>query len=267
MVLCLPGLLSAQTTGTTLSYEHYGQALKAFVDDMGLVNYKQLKKKTDDLNHFIHSLSEVKAADYDQWTQQDKIAFWINAYNGLTLKAIIDHYPIKSSWFRSRLYPKNSIRQIPGVWDSLTFKVMGRAMTLEYIEHKILRAEFKEPRIHTALVCAAMGCPPLRNEPYTGKQLNDQLDLQMKRFLCHRAKFKIDRDKDLVYLSPIFQWFAKDFVDPEAPSKTIGQLNQQESAVILTIAPYLENPFKDFLLSGKFNIKFIDYDWSLNEQQ
>lgn len=266
ILLILPGFLSAQSTVVILTYENYAQTLNTFVDDMGMVNYKGLKKEPSTLNHFIKTLAETTQADYDQWTEPDKIAFWINTYNGLTLKAIIDHYPIESSWLRSRLYPKNSIRQISGVWDTITFNVVGRTMTLEHIEHKILRAQFKEPRIHVALVCAAMGCPPLRNEPYTGEKLNDQLNHQMKLFLCHRAKFKMNREKGTVYLSPIFQWFAKDFVNNDTPSKPIGQFNEQESAVIQAIAPHLEDPFKGFLLSGKYKVKYLEYDWSLNEQ-
>lgn len=267
LLLVLPGILSADQPTDTLSYESYNQTLQTFVDDMGMVNYKGLKKKPDTLNRFVRTLSKTQQTDYDQWPESDKIAFWINAYNGLTLKVVIDHYPIQSSWLRSRFYPKNSIRQIPGVWDEISFDVMGRDLTLEHIEHKILRAKFNEPRIHAALVCAAMGCPPLRNEPYTGQKLDEQLNRQMQLFLAHRAKFKINREKGKVYLSPIFEWFAEDFVSENAPSKNIGQLDTQESAVIRAIASHLEDPFKQFLISGQYKLKYLEYDWSLNEQQ
>ena len=150
----------------SFSYENYEAVLKANVDDAGMVNYSKLKANHEQLDKYINAITKLDKNSFEKWVDPEKIAFWLNAYNTLTLKAIIDNYPIKPSFLKARFYPENSIRQIPGVWDKLKFNVMGEKLTLSQIEHEILRKDFKEPRIHMAMVCAAMGCPALRNEPF-----------------------------------------------------------------------------------------------------
>jgi hypothetical protein len=258
--------LGAEAENKSFNYDDYAAVLKANINDKGMVNYKQLKANRAKLDTFVRELSGLDPATYAKWNSRDKIAFWINAYNGLTLKAIIDNYPIKSSFFRSRIYPKNSIRQISGVWDKKKFKVIGTERTLEQIEHEILRKQFKEPGIHVSLVCAAMGCPPLRNEPYVGNRLQEQFDDQAHRFLANQKKFQIDRKDAKVLLSPIFKWFASDFVNKYALKKNLGRHDKEESAVLNFIASYLDKEQKDYVLSGEFKIKYLGYDWALNEQ-
>jgi len=274
-VLVLSGflVLSSPCSGTgenkeqSFDYSDYAAVLKTFVDAKAAVNYSKLKAQPQRLEAFVAAVAKLPPETYDRWSENDKIAFWLNAYNGLTLKVIIDNYPIKSSFFRSRVWPKNSIRQIAGVWDEMAFNVMGQKLTLSHIEHKILRVKFYEPRIHMAMVCAAMGCPPLRNEPYTGRKLDEQLDNQARRFLAEPEKFRIDRDKATVYLSSIFKWFKGDFVEEYGSEKGISNHDKETSAVLNFIASYLDGVQKSYILTGKFKIKYSDYDWSLNEQQ
>ncbi len=258
--------LAAESQKQGFDYSDFADALKINVDDAGMVNYRKLKAEPQKLRAFITELRNFDRKDFDKWNDNEKIAFWLNAYNALTLKAIIDNYPIKSSFFKSRIYPKNSIRQIAGVWDKIKFKVMGQNLTLGHIEHKILRVKFNEPGIHMAMVCAAMGCPSLRNKPYTDDKLQKQLDDQTRRFLANPAKFKIEGTHDRIYLSPIFKWFAVDFIKKYGPKKNIGRHNKEESAVLNFIASYLDKAQKDYVLAGKFKIKYLKYDWSLNEQ-
>lgn len=248
-------------------YADYAEVLKTYVNDKGTVDYRQLKAHPEKLHAYVDAIARMPRTRYRGWDDHTKIAFWLNAYNGLTLKAIIDNYPIKSSFLRSRIYPKNSIRQISGVWDKIKFRVMGQNVTLSHIEHEILRAQFNEPRIHTALVCAAMGCPSLRNEPYVGDRLAEQLDDQTRDFLGHRLKFRIDRGKDTVHLSPIFKWFARDFVKSHAPTRKIGRHGSEVAAVLNFVAGYFEGTDKRYILAGGFKVKYLDYDWSLNEQE
>jgi hypothetical protein len=244
----------------------YASVLKQYVDDTGMVNYKGLKAKPEKLQAFLAGMGKLDRKSFEKWTEPEKIAFWLNAYNAFTLKAIVDNYPIKSSFFRSRVWPKNSIRQIPGVWNKLKFKVMGKDYTLEHMEHKILRKEFDEPRIHVAMVCAAMGCPPLRNEPYLGERLAEQLADQSRRFLANPRQLKIDREKNLLYLSQILDWFSADFVKKYARKDKIGKHDKKASAVLSFVAAHLADSDRDYLLGGKFKIKYLKYDWSLNEQ-
>ncbi|MBW8039979.1 MAG: DUF547 domain-containing protein [Planctomycetes bacterium] len=267
LVLTADVVLAIEETRQVFVYDDYAAVLKDHVDDKGMVDYKKFKAAPQRLDAFITAMSKVNPKNYDRWNKEEKIALWLNAYNALTLKALIDNYPIKSSFFRSRIYPKNSIRQIPGVWSKIKFNVMGRDLTLGHIEHEILRKKFTEPRIHMAMVCAAMGCPPLLNKPYTAQKLNEQLDERTRRFLANPAKFKIDRSAGVVYLSTIFKWFKGDFVTRYAPDKNISKQGKEVSSVLNFIAGHLEKSDREYILKGDFKIKYLKYDWSLNEQQ
>lgn len=249
------------------SYDDYVTTLKTFVNNQGMVNYKDLKANREELDAFVSSIGKLNPQVYEKWDEKEKIAFLINAYNGLTLKVIVDNYPIKSSFLKSRIYPKNSIRQIKGVWDKIKFNLIGKEKTLDQIEHKILRKEFNEPRIHMALVCAAMGCPALRNEPYTGDKLATQLDDQTERFLKDPEKFRIDRDDGELYLSSIFKWFGEDFIKTYGTYEKFSKYDEKERAVLNQISKYLEESDQEYLETGDYKIKYLDYDWSLNEQK
>lgn len=243
-------------------WSKYSKILSEYVDSNGMVDYKGLKENRREVDEFVVSLGGVDKKEYEVWDENEKIAFWINAYNGLTLRAIIDNYPIKANWVSSLKYPKNSIRQISGVWDKLKFEVMGEKVTLSHIEHGILRKKFKEPRIHMALVCAAMGCPTLRNESYTGVKLDEQLDGQGRKFFSDPNKFVLDHAKQTIYISPIFKWFGKDFI-------TTTQKNANKNiAINFFVRKYLDKS-SPFFADRKwiYKIKFLDYDWSLNEQR
>ncbi|MBN1341772.1 MAG: DUF547 domain-containing protein [Phycisphaerae bacterium] len=250
----------------TFSYDDYAAVLKEYVDDRDMVDYAALKENRRRLDQFARALASVNPKTYEGWDAPAKIAFWINAYNALTLEAIIDHYPIQAGTLRSLAFPKNSIRQIPGVWDKLQFLVMGKKMTLEHIEHQVLRKEFDEPRIHVALVCAAMGCPPLRNEPYVGPRLTKQLDDQARKFLSDPAKFRIDRNGGKVYLSSIFEWFGGDFVAKYKPESGYAGHSDAQRAVLHFASGHLPPADAKYLRDGRYSVAYLDYDWSLNEQ-
>ncbi len=244
----------------------YATVLKTHVNERGMVDYRALKAEPGRLNAFVRDLGRLDRRTYEGWTDEQKVAFWLNAYNGLTLKVIVDHYPIQPT-FPARLYhPHNSIRQIKGVWDEIEFTVMGRGVTLEGIEHETLREDFDEPRIHAALVCAAMGCPPLRREPYAGERLDEQLDGQMRAMLSHPEKFRIDRSKDRVYISPIFKWFGEDFVGRYGTDTEFRGFGEEERAVLNGISDYVSEAERRYLLSADYKLRYLDYDWSLNEQ-
>ncbi|MEA5500628.1 DUF547 domain-containing protein [Limnoraphis robusta Tam1] len=235
------------------SYQNYQQILSIYVDENGNVNYKALKENRQNLDKFNASLATLSPQSFENWTEKEKIAFWINAYNSLTLLAIIENYPTKS------------IRDIPGVWTKLQFNVMGKEVTLDEIEHKILRVQFNEPRIHMGLVCASIGCPLLLQEPYTGDKLDEQLDEQTRKFIALNQNFKIDKQNNQVYLSSIFKWFGEDFIPSfKAQDKFTG--SDKERAVLNFVSQYLNESEQKYLINGKYQIKYLDYDWSLNDK-
>ncbi len=258
--------VTRQPSSDSISYVEIAEVLARYVNDQGLVNYAGLKANRAGLDAFIVDLAEFKPSAYAAWSEPDKIAFWLNAYNAITLASVVDNYPIEPSLLRQFFYPANSIRQIPGVWTEREWIIMGSRYSLDAIEHDVLRAEFEEPRIHAALVCAAMGCPPLRNEPYTGGLLIAQLNDQMKRFLAHDSKLRIRRDAGIVYLSPIFRWFGSDFVVPGKNGIIEGH-GAVESAVLFTIADCLSPEDSAYLRSGAYTVEYLEYDWSLNDQR
>lgn len=265
LVLMMVCVADAEEPG--FSYDDYAVVLKGYVDAHGMVDYKGLKANRGALDAFARAIGGLNRNIYDKWTDAEKIAFWLNAYNSLTLKAIIDHYPIESSWTKSLVYPRNSIRQIPGVWDKLQFAVMGKKMTLDGMEHDVLRREFKEPRIHVALVCAAMSCPTLRNEPYAGAKLDEQLSDQARLFLGNNDKFQADRNGGRVHVSPIFKWFAADFVKDYGTNDRFGGRDESERAVLNFVSAYLGSEDAEYIRGERYEIRYLKYDWSLNEQK
>jgi hypothetical protein len=266
LVLIVSSTAFAETNGE-FSYDNYAAVLKKHVNEEGVVDYKGLKENREKLDDFAAELATLKLETFEAWTDAQKVALWINAYNALTLQAIINHYPIKPRLFGGLLYPDNSIRQIPGVWDRVTFPVMGTKVTLDGIEHDTLRAKFNEPRIHMALVCAAMGCPPLRREPYRGDDLDAQLDDQTRRFLKNPKQFRIEPIEGRVYLSSIFKWFGQDFVKTYGTDENLKGHSERERAVLNFISKYADNKIADFLRTSDYEIGYLDYDWSLNEQK
>ena len=143
---------------------------------------------------------------------------------------------------------------------------MGRERTLDAIEHQILRREFKEPRIHVALVCAAKGCPFLRTEPYEPERLDEQLDAQAQIFLKQRHNFRVETGRKRIGLSSIFKWFGEDFVTPGATSDEFQEYNPQERAILLFVHRYVDDATKRQLKALKYSIDYLDYDWELNER-
>jgi hypothetical protein len=230
-------------------------ALKAYVDSKGLVDYKGLLKNRSSLDKVIQQFENLDPKAFKSWKDKDKIAFYLNVYNARSLQTILDHYPVKS------------IKDIPGVWDQLTFKLLGLEVTLDHVEHDILRKQFSEPRIHLALVCGSIGCPILRNKPYYGFQLDALLEEQARRFFADPTKFQIDPVTDTVYFSPLFKWYGQDFVKNYGTNKFA--FNGKKGRALLNFASqHISRKDRHFLSAAKdLKIKYLDYDWSLNEQQ
>ncbi|MDY7019824.1 MAG: DUF547 domain-containing protein [Cyanobacteriota bacterium] len=243
----------SSTQTKPFSYESYDEVLSTYVDQDGQVDYKALKENRQKLDEFNASLATLSPEQFENWTEKEKIAFWINIYNSLTLQAIIENYPTKS------------IRDIPGVWKRLQFNVMGNNLTLDEIEHKILRVEFNEPRIHMGLVCASIGCPILIQEAYRGEKLERQLDQQTEEFLALSRNFVIDKQENRVYLSSIFKWFGDDFIPTYQASEQFAG-NEKERAVLNFVSQYLDASDQEYLVNGEYQVRYLDYDWSLNSQ-
>lgn len=234
--------LACAVNATEFDHTHarYGDVLKKFVS-AGRVNYSALKADRQTLDLYLNELSAVSEAEFNVWPQAQRLSFLINLYNAQTLALIIDHYSVKSI--------KDIGSIFKGPWDQPVVHLWGKTMTLNTLEHEILRKQYQEPRIHFALVCAALGCPSLREEPYQALQLERQLEDQTRKFLADQNKNKIDNDGKIIHLSPIFKWFEEDF-------------SKKSGSVLSFVQPYLPEVSSDL---SQYLIQYTDYDWSLNE--
>ncbi len=259
---------AAAKSAKLVVFDHaiFADVLDQFVDAKGNVNYRGLKADRRALDKYLDQLGDYAPSQLAKLSSREKIAFWINAYNANTLKTIINHYPIKAGLIGGFRWPKNSIRQISGVWDTKKHRVLGTEMTLDYIEHEILRKQFDEARIHMAVNCASIGCPPLLGEPYTGVRLAKQLAAQGRRFLAIPGRFRIDRDKKRVYLSPIFKWFGEDFESRYTPESGFEGHGDRMKAVLNFVAGHVDSDDAEWLRDSTYRTSFLDYDWGLNEQ-
>lgn len=239
--------VSAAAPCPELDHQHaaWTRILERWVDD-GNVDYRGMADDGEEaLNAYLASLSAVCSEDYVRWSREQRLAFWVNAYNAYTVRLILDHYPIASirkiGWLPGAAFRKDFI-PMPGL--------KGGKISLNEIEHDTLRADFKEPRIHFALVCASRSCPVLRSEAYRPKDLDSQFDDQAKAFLRDPGKNRFDQAKRTAYLSAIFDWFAVDF---EAASGSVPAF----------VAPYVDQPW---ITAEDVKVEHLDYDWSLNER-
>ncbi len=207
--------------------------LKQYVVE-GRIDYRGLKANPDPLAAYLKQTGRVSETEFNAWGEKQQLAFLINLYNASTLQLIVDHYPVKSI---------KRIRQgFKGPWDQPVVSLFGKKITLNTLEHKIIRPEYKEPRIHMVLVCAAKGCPGLRNEAYTAEKLDAQLDDQSRRYLTSPLGLKIDRKKGTASISAIFKWYGGDFT---------------------SVATFIEKHSGQSIQGLKIN--YLNYDWSLNE--
>jgi hypothetical protein len=262
-LLFIPLIVSAgknDTASGAFDQNHtlYNDVVKKNVLD-DKVNYAALKADSKTLDQYLADAAKVTEAQFKSWNEANQLAFLINLYNASTLRLILDHYPLKSI--------KDIGGFFKGPWDQQSVRLFGNAITLNTLEHEILRKKYNEPRIHMALVCAAKGCPPLRSEAYTEEKLKEQLDDQSRKYLASASGLRIDRTRSEVHVSSIFKWYGGDLSGKYTPSAKFDGVDKTKRAVMNFCAQYLSAEDKMFLEAGGYAVKFLDYDWSLNEMK
>jgi hypothetical protein len=236
LIACSDSAMPTSAAAFDHSHAELDAAMKAYVVK-GMVDYAGLLKNRAGLDSYIAKTSAVSESEFNGWSQEQQLAFLINIYNAETVQLILDNWPVKSI--------KDIGNFISTAQDKKVVKLFGKTTTLNYVEHDLLRAKYSEPRIHFAIVCAAISCPELRAEAFTPDKLEAQLADQAKQFLGDKSKNEY-KDGEL-QLSKIFDWFEEDF--------TKGGK---------TLADYV-NPWFDADVS-KADVGFKDYDWDLNKQ-
>ena len=222
-----------------VSHELWDKLLKKYVDEKGMVNYVGFMQDSSQLKAYLKLLSE-NAPNNNRWSKDDQLAYWINAYNAFTVDLVLKHYPVKSI---KDIGPAIQIPLVNTPWQIKFIEINGKEHDLDNIEHNIIRKNFDEPRIHFALVCAAISCPRLRNEAFTGQALEEQLTDQAKVFLSNDSKNRISEEK--IEISKIFKWYGGDF---KKGTSLIELLNQ----------------YTDVEIKANAKVSYMDYDWKLN---
>lgn len=223
-------------------YSQWSKVLKSntnLVESQVYVDYATLKKHPEELLQFTETLRELTEVEFKEFSKDQQLAFWINAYNALTIEWVIRHYPVKSI--------KDTTTFISSPWSKQFFKIFNKDMSLDDIEHKTIRKNFKEPRIHFALNCASYSCPSLFQEAFIAKKLEEQLEQTAKNFMSDKNKNYFSGQDKTLYISRIFNWYGADF-----NAKYKGYMN--------FIKRYIKTP-------TTFATEWLDYDWSLNDKK
>jgi Protein of unknown function, DUF547 len=241
-IILLTCSLSSFSQNKSINHSAWSLLLKKHLNANGMVNYKGMQADLPKFDIYLKILSENTPDK--KWSTNEKLSYWINAYNAFTVKLILDYYQngkLKTIKDIGTIIP---IPRINDGWSKKFIKIGNKILSLNNIEHDIIRKEFAEPRIHAALVCAAKSCPRLRNEAYTATQLHAQLDDQMQDFINDPSKNLVKTSQ--AELSPIFDWYGGDF---KKTKPLIDWINKYSKTKLTTDA----------------KISFGDYDWGLND--
>lgn len=219
------------------------------------VDYAGFLKKRSVLRTYLSQLSAVKENEFSTWSQPERLAFLINAYNAYTVDLILSRYPRLDS-----IKDLGSLLQSP--WKKRFIPLFGKMLSLDEIEHDMIRkpGDYNEPRIHFAVNCASIGCPALLNEAYTGTKLESQLETVTRVFLADRSRNRYNATTGRLEVSKIFDWYQEDF---ERGWKGWHKLDQffAHYADSLTDTPAA----KASVIAGGVKTRFLDYDWALNK--
>jgi hypothetical protein len=247
----------------------FAEFLKEYINEQGLVNYSKMRRFRLELNQAVERLANLKPEVYIMWSRDEKIAFWINAYNICTLKGIVDNYPIKPSRFMLLFYPANSVMHLAELRNKTYFMIIGIQYTLDEIERDILLGRFEEPRACFAISYGTMSSAALRTEPYVGKVIERQLEEQVKNYLARSDAFKIDEANKVVYLSPIFKmypWHEKAFLKRYDTNQLFRVHEPVVRAALNFVKDYISQANAEFLKRREYSIEYAKYNWQLNEQ-
>jgi len=245
--ICLLGAMRRDLPAQPSHHDHGAfSALLALHVREGRVDYDAFGEAPE-FARYLHGLAQ---ADPATLTRTEQLAFWINAYNAYTIAQVNAHAERQSI---RNINKTLGFVKAGGAWSEPMATVGGTRYTLDQIEHERIRPVFKDPRVHFALVCAALGCPPLRSEAFTAERLDQQLDDQARRFLLQSpAKNRVDVASRTVHLSPIFEWYGRDFApDVRGVQRWLSRY-------------WPAGAERSLLEAGTAHVRWTRYDWSLN---
>ncbi len=243
-------------------FEHL---LRSYVDESGKVDYERWQENQADLQSLDSYLAAVSRYSPESTPkrfekQSDELAYWLYAYNAYVIKSILDRWPLQS--VTDVKAPLELVKGL-GFFYQLRFLFGGEAYSLYAVENNIIRARFRDARIHFVLNCASESCPVLRPELPDGEQLEPFLQQAAVEFVNDGRNVRIDHEKKLVVLSTIFKWFRKDFINDlrrrGLPSER-GLIDYVANVAPATVGAELRR-------ANDYEIVFADYDWTINERK
>lgn len=264
---CLLAAILMLSSTVVKAFDHQHQMLTQVLSDVvqlspnkkqTRIDYGLLYTQPEQLNQYLAALSSVKQSEYKSWTEDEQLSFLINAYNGFTLQLIYQNYEKFQNGKVKSIKDLGSFFSSP--WKQSFFTLFDEKHSLDDIEHDMIRVWFKRPRIHAALVCAAVSCPPLRNQAFVADKLNQQLDDQMRQFLSDDQRNTINLNDNRVDLSSIFKWYAEDFEKGQQGFTSLKDLIKVYQADMADDPQQLT-----WLQKQDFRIRYLDYDWRLND--
>jgi hypothetical protein len=263
LLIVLPLLIvpvrGQESLGDAARRKTFDQLLDLYVRN-GDVYYRALRSDRAKLDGYINLLATASVA---KGSRQEQIAFWLNAYNALVLRTVIDHYPIQA---RSSQYPAKSIRQIPGAFERLPHRVAGRTLTLDQIEKEVL-PEFRDARVYFALGRGAAGSGRLRSEAFLPARIEEQLADVASECVTRAQCLSIDREAGKVNASSIFSWRESEFAAAFAAAAPPAFASRApvERAIIAFVMPKLLPIEKEMLEKNTFQFVYTPFDWTLND--
>jgi Protein of unknown function, DUF547 len=254
----LPALWSSRVRAQAFDHAHagWGVLLAKHVrwlpdNKQSRVDYAGIAAERDSLKAVLAGYSAVTPAQFSAFTRPQQMAFLINAYNAFTVELILTAYPKLKSI-------KDLGSAFSSPWKKSFYMLLGETRNLDWIEHEQLRPKYNDPRVHTAIVCASIGCPALRPEPYSADKLDEQLEDGMRRFLGDRTRNRASAGK--LEVSSIFKWFREDFEKGHQGFQKVEDVFARY-ALQLSSDPAVQEQLK----ARKLTPEFLDYDWSLND--
>lgn len=239
--------------------------LTRFVDAAGQVDYTALKQEPEQLERYYAQVSTYSPDSHPHLFpgRDHQLAYWINAYNAAAIKTVLRYYPIGSVLDVKQPPLFFFLSDKSGFFFFQRLSFGGATTSLYYLENSVVRKRYRDPRIHFALNCASRGCPRLPREAFTGARLDQQLDRETRRFLSESRNFRVDHSRRSIYLSEIFKWYKKDFVqwyEKRNPDRKGDLLSYITHYLPADKAAELKQIREDY------TIRFDAYDWMLNDQ-
>ena len=232
------------TEVVVFSHGDFDAVLSEYVNEFGMVDYKRLRENREVCDRYIAQLAGSSPVSDPALfpTREHEMAYWMNAYNALMMRAVLDHYPVDSV---------ADIKVAHGVFSRINFPVGGKRMSLDDIEKGVLLKEYDDPRVHWALTCASMSCPRIDQRAFRAENLNERLDREARNFLGSTRAVVVDVKEQRVRVSKYFDWYGKDF-GGDAIAYIKPFLSEAQRSKLVKIA----NP----------KVSYMDYDWRLNDQ-